>query len=261
MLKFSAGVYKDQIDQIQTFAPNYDSKTGVKGNGYRSFIRIAANFVPVVTAKVTSIKKKGLKNANGTDIQDLENLTECLDKLVELTGFIIEIHNLHSEDILFPRQPDISDQAVEDMSLRIALSDFSIFYGPVCGFHYGSDFRRFAKPLATFMATFADVYEEDGYSAKLRKLAHSLFGARYVVDSKLLTSRLARTIRDKPVEFTKTFFNLSEMEFLHRNQFSVKSQRDGIKANCVLEIPLERMKIINTQGVDANEGSFNQVRI
>ena len=109
---------------------------------------------------------------------------------------------------------------------------------------YVGDCRRLAYPLVMAMASFSDVYD-GSYFSRLKKVANSLFGIKYTLDADHLAQKVFQSVREKPIEFTKTFYNVSEMDFLAR---SGKKQAAQIKANVVIKIPPERMKIRNTQG-------------
>ncbi len=53
------GIYQEQVSRISSFAPQYDSATGVRANGYRSFVRIAGTFVGGLTEFLVKIHAKG----------------------------------------------------------------------------------------------------------------------------------------------------------------------------------------------------------
>ena len=84
----------------------------------------------------------------------------------------------------------------------------------------------------------------------MQRVTGALFGLRYTLDSELLAQKVFDEVKEKPVEFCKTFYNVTEMDMLHRNRFSASrdSTAPDIKANCVIRLPPERMYIMNTQG-------------
>ena len=86
------------------------------------------------------------------------------------------------------------------------------------------------------------------------RFTNGLFGLRYTLDSDLLAQKVFNEVREKPVEFCKSFYNATEMDFFHRNRFSSASSPvstgygGDIKANCVIKLPPERMCVMNTAG-------------
>lgn len=73
-----------------------------------------------------------------------------------------------------------------------------------------------------------------------------MFGIKYTLDSDHLALKVGQTVKEKPIEFIRTFYNVSEMDILNKS-FGSKKQTN-IKANVIIKIPPERMKIQNTQG-------------
>ena len=62
-----------------------------------------------------------------------------------MNEFLIEIHELSEGNRLFPEHPDIRDDKIEALAIRMATLDPSCFYGSLAGFHYRGDSRRLGK--------------------------------------------------------------------------------------------------------------------
>ncbi len=230
--------FQERVVAVSRVAAKYDFKA-VKANGFRSFVKIAAHFVGVVGDHLRHVRRT--RNA-----KDLALLAE---KVVELFDFVLEIAALNEakhEADFFPEQPDLNVDDVKDLSMRIALADFSVFYGAYAGFHYGrSDVRRIAKPLVLTVAAFSQIYDEKNRGNGAIKIIKSLVGAN---DATATAKNVTLAIREKQVDLCKTLFNMSEMKILHRNRYYYAGGRPKIKANCVIEIPLERMATENAMG-------------
>ena len=246
--------YQEQVDRISTFAPLYDSRTGVRANGYRSFVRIASSFVYILTDFLLDIHTR--KRILTTSVEKgLRVRLACLEKLVLINDFLLEIESLEDSNELFPISPDVREEKAEELSIKIAMSDFSCFYGSLCGFHIGGDCRRLARPLVTACASFGDVMGDgrNSYISRAGKLARSAFGIRYAADPELLAAKVSETVKEQQVDFCKNFYSLSEMNFLESHfggggGSARRGRPPQIKANLVIEIPPQRMRIMNTQG-------------
>lgn len=258
------GEYQQQIARVAAFAPNYDprvnvsnnngktfasNKPQVKANGYRTFVRVAASFVSILTEKLLSVGAKGAANVSDAELKDLSTLANSLDRLVVLNHFILEIHDLaDGTNELFPADPDLRTERIEELSIKIGETDFSCFYGDICGFQYLGDCRRLAKPILMAMASYSDVFAGSMVS-RLRKVTNALFGIRYTLDAEHLAQKVYHEIREQPIEFCKSFYNMAELDVLNRNRFGVNKHKEAtIKANCVINLPPERLTITNTQG-------------
>ena len=88
-----AGIYQDQIGRISSFSPQYDSATGVRANGYRSFVRIAGTFLGILTEFLVGLDAKKI-NVTANDHDALASYVCCLERLVELNEFLIELESL-----------------------------------------------------------------------------------------------------------------------------------------------------------------------
>ena len=88
-----AGIYQDQVGRISSFSPQYDSATGVRANGYRSFVRIAGTFLGILTEFLVELHAKQ-RSVSANDRDALASYVCCLERLVELNDFLIELESL-----------------------------------------------------------------------------------------------------------------------------------------------------------------------
>ena len=242
----TSGQLQDQVQSITNFAPRYDSKTGVKGNGYRSFIRISGSFVAILAEKLIRITTA--KSVSVAEAEELSFSLDFLRKLVELNDFVLEIQALKPDgDEIFPDMPDLKH--VEEMALKMGKTDFSHFYGRYAGFHYRGDFKLLAKPLLHLMANFGDYYAPS-FSAKLKRASAALFGIKYAADPDYMAKKIFKEIQEGQVDFCKTFYNMSEIGILYGKMTRFHSDRKvaHIKCNSVIKIPADKIRIMNTQG-------------
>ena len=101
-------LFHQQLSTIATFAPNYDSKIGVKANGYRSFIKIAAKLLEILTRILEKANHSGDQSQWSRNYQ---HWVKCLDMLITLNSFLLDLHEVHHQDSdkLFPDKPDLRD--------------------------------------------------------------------------------------------------------------------------------------------------------
>ena len=88
-----AGIYQDQVGRISSFSPQYDSATGVRANGYRSFVRIAGTFLGILTEFLVELHAKQ-RSVSANDRDALASYVCCLERLVELNDFLVELESL-----------------------------------------------------------------------------------------------------------------------------------------------------------------------
>ncbi len=261
-----SGVYEKQISKIYSIAPSFDpcspaGRPRVRTNGYRSLVRVAVSFLGVLTEKLANMSAKPLSPA---DVQQLESLVECTNKLITMNEFLLEMDSASENGELFPTRPDLAlDERAAALSTRLATMDFSCLLGGLCGFHFTRDCRRLAKAVLMASAYHMDVYDDASCGERLRRIVSAvLFGARRLTDPDALARKISAKMKNQPVELCQSY-NLAERTLLRSDKFlAIRRRRDtgaGVKTNCVINIPPERMKIQNTQG--KSQGHANCVNL
>lgn len=242
--------YNQQLTVIAEIAPLYDSKTGVKANGYRSFVRIAGTLVHIITELLLRIQVKGgTSHASDEDAKELFHWSRTVANMSTLNEFLLEMHQRNKEGgnsyQLFPEEPDIrASKETESLALRVATIDLSSMYGRGCGFHLRGDARKFCSVLTFGLAMYADV-SEGSILTSIRRMVDSRGGIKYGTDPDFLSIRVAKAIKEMPVNFCQSFYNMSESDLLGR---PLRTKMGHIKTSHVIKLPPDELTIETKSG-------------
>ena len=146
--------------------------------------------------------------------------TRCLDRMMTINSFLLEMHEMASNQPvedgeplpLFPPHPDLrKDPKVEKLSLRIAALDFAPLYGRGRGFHIDDpDIRGFTGAIVFGLVMAADLYVASNMTDRAQRVMSTGFGLKYLTNPDFLAARVGEAAKELPVEFVQRFYGMSE---------------------------------------------------
>ena len=240
-------VVKNQVSLIERFASHYDSRVGVKANGYRSFITINCTVVNKLTGFLVKLQEKSQQNYDKSFETEFEYWVRYFSKLSKINSFLIELQKIamRYQYQLFPAVHDIkANPALENISEAIALEDVSIFFGQGVGIHVNLEVRRVIQLFLVFQAFISNLPFFSSYPLlkTLGSLVSSFFGLRYLYDSEYLAKKILSNAREQQVTFGKRFYNSSELPIA---EHVIKIGAPSISTNVLISIPPKRIIIEN----------------
>lgn len=210
---------KDQVTLFEEFGPSYDSKIGVKANGYRSFLSINCKVIDKITGFL--IKMQTNRHILPQKVYlsfntEFEYWIKYLEKLTKVNSYLVDLQKLAKEGHyrLFPENLDIkSDTTIESISESVALEDVSIFFDRGGGFHVHEEVRPTVKFLIGFEAFVSDIpyFSSNSLIEIFCSFASSYLGLKYFYDFHYLGKRILDNARNQQVTFCKRFYNASEL--------------------------------------------------
>ena len=244
---------KHQISLIEGFAPQYDSRVGVKANGYRTFLSINGKVVDKLTEFLMRMQvKQPSYFSNYTNFKaSFEYWIKYFAKLSKLNSFLIEMQRQANDGHyhLFPDVLDIkSNSSLENISEAIALEDVSVFFdGRGGGIHVHAEVQNTITFLIGFEACAADLPYFSSYSFKkiVGSLLSSYFGIKYFYDFEYLGEKIFTNAREQQVNFCKRFYNASELPIA---DYLMVFGAPSVSTNELISIPPKRLMIEDKDG-------------
>ena len=239
---------KDQVTLFLEFGPRYDSKLGVKANGYRSFLSINCKVIDKITGlliKMQSDRQISPQNVYLSFKSEFEYWIEYLDKLSKVNSYLVELQRLSNEGQyhLFPDVLDLkSNPTIESIAEAVALEDVSIFFDRGGGFHVHEEVQPTVKFLIGFEALLSDIpyFSTNSLVDNLYSFASSYLGLKYLYDFEYLGKRILANARDQQVTFCKRFFNASELPIA---DMVMVLGTPSISTNTLISLPPKRIII------------------
>ena len=139
---------------IREKGSQFDSRTGVKANGFRSLTRVVGSAVRHCTELCETIKDQISRLGYvGCDVlEDIRTWVTVLERLLDVLDVAVEITG--SQDSLFPESPNCKSPEIMKLTKKMEDIDITPFYGSALGFQFRGDSRRMMYPLAVSMASF-----------------------------------------------------------------------------------------------------------
>ena len=236
---------KEQMSTLKREAPRYDSKLGVKANGYRSFHSINCKVVGILTGFLIKLQEKPHEGYDVSFKTELEYWVNYLAKLSKVTSYLIDLEKLAKDGhyCLFPEVLDLKANAtLEKISESVALEDVSLFFGRGAAIHVHGEVRNAILFLIRVQAIASDLpyFSSHSFSKILASFVYSNFCLKYLYDDKYLGQRILSNARNQQVTFCKRFYNASELPVA---DFLMKFAAPTVPTNVVIPIPPKRIII------------------
>ena len=202
-------------DKINKNVAHYDSKTGVKANGFRSLVKIVGILAGHCVKVYKTIKHQvtTLGNVSSEVGEDLHTWSTVLEKIIEIMELAVEIKDSH--DKLYPDKLDYQAAHVLRMTQKVKNMDVTPFYGSALGFHMQGDSRGMMHDLAICMASYSDIYGGN-ILGKIKRLRDSGYCWNYINDPKMMAKRVVQASRNMQIDFMQNFYNMSESTWISK---------------------------------------------
>ena len=233
---------KSQMVLLESQAHHYDSKIGdIKANGYRSFISINGSAIDKLMGFAMRLQEKSGQQKCCSDksfTNEFEYWVKYFSALSNINGFIIELKAIVSNEKfqLFPQILDVkSSPTLEYISKAIALEDVSIFFDQGIGFHLHED-TRVAMQMFLYMEAFCSgspLFSSESFLETMGAQTSSLFGLKFINDSKYLAKTVLSKSRLQQISFCKTLFSFTENPVFQK---MIKLQSPSVLINTLIPI-------------------------
>ncbi|XP_005093044.1 hormone-sensitive lipase [Aplysia californica] len=194
----------------------YDFSSSVKGNGYRSLLRIVqkcclhllqlSRYISSVRDSILFRKKFYAK--------ELECYVSALGQLRAVLYYALKLVNYCQDGDLFADESKLNSEIAESLMMEVEGLSQECFFGRCLGFQFCDSMYRPVQALAIAMASYSEGYLE---SSQMMQVASSVFNSgKYFLDPDLRAQQVVKVTRTADIRFCKAFWGFSESGLMHQ---------------------------------------------
>lgn len=217
-------------------APLFDYSNDIKGNGYRSLLRLVEHCLHSVTelsAYCQTHRDRFYFRSHHYSLE-VEAFANVFQRTSELLHFAKIVLEDSVPDNLFPENFD------SKVMLEVEKLDRECFYGRTLGFQFSSGMRHFLQVVCVAMASFAEGYHRHKQSSMACATVSFLNSGKYTVNPEMRAKMIVDVTQKTNMEFCKAFWSLTEGYGLQHVPLLVCS---AMKVNRVFFIPPEPFEL------------------
>ncbi|CAH1392425.1 unnamed protein product [Nezara viridula] len=190
----------------------YDFSEDVKGNGYTSWLKnadIVVNRTLRILEEVTS-KRNTYFFRKYHYLKEVKAYSEAMGSMCVIMNYLLLMMSWSesNHDLLInDHEPNFFDV----ISKEDKLVNLYCFYGRLSCFQFCDSMATVLNALNILMATFSEVYYNDGYI-----IDPLLRGSKYWVDPEVRAKRIVNIVKYASVDFCKNYWFLGEVEIMQR---------------------------------------------
>lgn len=221
--------------------PLYDYSKDIKGNGYRSLLRLVEHCLHSVTelsiyCQTHRDRFYFRSHHYSLEVEAFSNVFQRTSQLLQFAKIVVEDS---VPDNLFPENFD------SKVMLEVEQLDRECFYGRTLGFQFSSSLRHFLQVVCVAMASFAEGYHHHKLSSMACATVSFLNSGKYTVNPEMRAKVIVDVTQKTNMEFCKAFWSLTEGYGLQHVPLLVCS---AMKVNRVFYIPPESFELQLSNG-------------
>lgn len=222
-------------------APLYDYNSDIKGNGYRSLIKLVEQCIRSVTelsAYCQSHRDRFYFRSHhySLEVEAFANVFQRTSELLQFAKIVVEDS---VPDNLFPECFD------SKVMLEVEQLDRECFYGRTLGFQFSAGLRNFLQVVCVAMASFAEGYHKHKMNSVALATVSFLNSGKYTVNPEMRAKQIVDVTQKTNMDFCKAFWSLTEGFGIQHVPLLVCS---AMKVNRVFHIPPEPFELQRDSG-------------
>uniref|UniRef100_A0A8C5QH12 Hormone-sensitive lipase n=1 Tax=Leptobrachium leishanense TaxID=445787 RepID=A0A8C5QH12_9ANUR len=200
------------VRALAAVCPLFDLDPDTPANGYRSLLKVVLSCTQHILHKCRYVtaNRRSLFFRAAHNCAELEAYGAALVQLRALLCFAQRLltANQHG-DLFFRQERGLSEEFLREYSTMHK----GCFYGRCLGFQFTPSIRPFLQSISIGLVSFGENYKR--HESGISVAASSFFvSGRYAIDPELRGAEFERITQNLDVNFWKSFWNITEMEFL-----------------------------------------------
>ncbi|KAK6964166.1 hormone-sensitive lipase [Biomphalaria glabrata] len=189
---------------------SYDFSESVKGNGYRSLLKVVTKcclHLLQLCKYITSVRDSILFRKK-LYAKELESYVSALGQLRGVLYYSLKLINYCQEGELFADEDRLNNTVADQLVLDVETLCQEPFYGRCLGFQFCDSMYKPVQVLAIAMASYSEGYLE---TSQMMQVASSVFNSgKYFLDPELRAQQVVKVTRTADIKFCKAFWGFSE---------------------------------------------------
>ena len=194
----------------------YDFSPTVKGNGYRSLLRIVQKcclHLLQLTRYISSVRESILFRKKFYT-RELESYVSALGQLRAVLYYALKLVNYCQDGELFADESKLNSAIAESLMMEVESLSQECFFGRCLGFQFCESMYRPVQLLAIAMASYSEGYLEN--SQVMQTLSSVFNSGKYFMDPDLRAQQVVKVTRTADISFCKAFWGFSEAPVMHQ---------------------------------------------
>nr|CAD7441136.1 unnamed protein product [Timema bartmani] len=230
------------VDDVRKASSKFDLDTETPGNGYRSFVSVVDMCVVhgVKLSRQVCESRDSFLFRKSHYAREVEACSQVMASLGSCLRLLTTMLSWSSPGELFCEEK----HSAEELLKHAETINMYCFYGRCLGFQFCESIQQILKTISILMASFSEMYYSD--AGLFVKATNSVWtGGKYLLNPELRARRIVNVSQCASVGFCKSFWLLSEMEFLGHLPGMVGP---SLAVNQVISIPPEPLEHIAHDG-------------
>ncbi|XP_031568873.1 hormone-sensitive lipase-like [Actinia tenebrosa] len=233
------------IQEIAVFiaqrVTSFDYSSEVKGNGYRSLLRLLEQCIRALTELTFYCQKHRNRFYFRSHhyCLEIEAHTDLLLGTKDLLNYALTCMEESKDGQLFPESID------SKILIEAEMMDRECFYGRALGFQFRPGLRQFLQMVCVAMASFAEGYHRHKASPLACMTTAVLSSGKYTVNPEMRAKMIVKLTHKTNMEFCKAFWGLTEGFGVQHFPLFVCP---ALKVNNLFHIPAEPFEITSESG-------------
>ncbi|CAL1531773.1 unnamed protein product, partial [Lymnaea stagnalis] len=195
---------------------SYDFSEQVKGNGYRSLLRVVHKCCVhlLQLCKYISSVRDSILFRKRFYAKELESYVSALGQLRGVLYYALKLINYCHDGELFADEDRLNNEVAEQFVVDVETLCQESFYGRCLGFQFCESMHRPMQVLAIAMASYSEGYLE---TSQMMQVATSVFNSgKYFLDPELRAQQVVKVTRTADIKFCKAFWGFSESSLMQQ---------------------------------------------
>ncbi|KAK3798516.1 hypothetical protein RRG08_063525 [Elysia crispata] len=202
--------------ELAKLVGEYDFSPEIKGNGYRSLLRVVQKcclHLLQLCRYISSVRDSMLFRKK-VYAKELESYVSALGQLRAVLYYALKLTQYCQQGHLFADEDQLNSDIAEALMLEVESLSQEFFYGRCLGFQYCESMQRPVQAIGIVMASLSEGYLE---SSHMMRVATSVFNSgKYFLDPELRAKQMVKVTRTADIRFCQTFWNFPESPIMHQ---------------------------------------------
>ncbi|KAH9495219.1 DDB1- and CUL4-associated factor 8 [Bulinus truncatus] len=226
---------------------SYDFSEQVKGNGYRSLLKVVHKCCMhlLQLCKYISAVRDSILFRKKFYAKELESYVSALGQLRGVLYYSIKLINYCNDGELFADEESLNNEVADQLVLEVETLCQEPFYGRCLGFQFCDSMYKPVQALAIAMASYSEGYLE---TSQMMQVASSVFNSgKYFLDPELRAQQVVKVTRTADIKFCKAFWGFSESSVMQQLPMFVCP---SVEVNEVITLGPDAFKLPLVDGSD-----------
>ncbi|XP_059176328.1 uncharacterized protein LOC131956011 isoform X2 [Physella acuta] len=194
----------------------YDFSDDVKGNGYRSLLKVVSKCCVHLLhlCKYISSVRDSILFRKRFYSKELESYVSTLGQLRAVLYYALKLINYCHDGELFADEDKLNTEVADQLVIDVESLCQESFYGRCLGFQFCESMQRPMHAMAIAMASYSEGYLE---TSQMMQVATSVFNSgKYILDPELRAQQVVKVTRTADIKFCKAFWGFTESSIMQQ---------------------------------------------